>query len=378
MTPFDAVVAGHICLDIIPQMHKINLQASLKPGVVLEIGPAILATGGPVSNTGRNLHKLGIRTQLMGKVGDDAFGRLILQLIGEDDPALVQNMIVAPGETSSYSVVISPQDVDRSFLHCAGANHTFGAEDVPYEQLREARLFHYGYPPLMERLYAHDGEQLADMYRRAKEACVITSLDTAMPDPNGPSGQVDWRRVLERTLPHVDIFLPSLDELQFMLKRAILPGSTDVVISEVAAEILGMGVSIVALKLGDRGLYVRTRTVPFLEGDRWQNRELWAPCFEPEPLVGTTGAGDATIAGFLAGVLRGQPIEEAITSAVAVGACNVEAADALSGVRSWEETQARVTAGWARQPVTIGAPGWTWDQRHALWIGPHDRLGGVA
>jgi sugar/nucleoside kinase (ribokinase family) len=372
MTPLDAVVAGHICLDIIPQMPKIDLQTSLKPGVVLEIGPAILATGGPVSNTGRNLHKLGIRTQLMGKVGDDAFGRLILQLIGEDDPELVKNMIVAPGETSSYSVVISPQGMDRAFLHCAGANHTFGADDVPYEQLREARLFHYGYPPLMERLYARDGEQLAEMYRRAKETGVITSLDTAMPDPNGPSGQVDWRRVLERTLPHVDVFLPSLDELLFMLQRDVLPGSTDAVISEVAAEILEMGVSIVALKLGDRGLYVRTRAVPFPSGERWQNRELWAPCFVPEPLVGTTGAGDATIAGFLAGVLRGQSIEDAITSAVAVGACNVEAADSVSGVRSWEETQARVTAGWARQPVTIGAPGWTWNERYALWAGPHD------
>jgi len=32
-----------------------------------------------------------------------------------------------------------------------------------------------------------------------------------------------------------------------------------------------------------------------------------------------------------------------------------------------------VAAGWARQPVTITAPGWTWDETHTLWVGPNDR-----
>jgi sugar/nucleoside kinase (ribokinase family) len=87
-------------------------------------------------------------------------------------------------------------------------------------------------------------------------------------------------------------------------------------------------------------------------------------------LVGTTGSGDATIAGFIAGILRGQSVEAALTTAVAVGACNVEAADALSGIRSWGDTQARVASGWARSPVKINAPGWEWDAEHQLWVGP--------
>ena len=83
-----AVVAGHICLDIIPQMPRINLQSSLKPGAVVEVGSAIMSTGGAVSNTGRSLHRLGIPTELMAKVGDDAFGEITLRLIREDDPSL--------------------------------------------------------------------------------------------------------------------------------------------------------------------------------------------------------------------------------------------------------------------------------------------------
>jgi len=55
---------------------------------------------------------------------------------------------------------------------------------------------------------------------------------------------------------------------------------------------------------------------------------------------------------------------------VAVGACNVEAADALSGLRSWEDTLGRIRLGWERLPVTLSAPGWSWDEPGQLWVGP--------
>jgi hypothetical protein len=64
------------------------------------------------------------------------------------------------------------------------------------------------------------------------------------------------------------------------------------------------------------------------------------------------------------------PPEQALTAAVAVGACNVEAADALSGVRPWEETWRRVESGWARHELALDAPGWRFDERHQIWAGP--------
>ena len=129
------------------------------------------------------------------------------------------------------------------------------------------------------------------------------------------------------------------------------------------------------IKLGERGLYLRCAGGPALSGmgracpqdlSAWAERELWAPCFQVR-VVGTTGAGDATIAGFLAALLRGLGPEEAATLAVAVGACNVEAADALSGLRSWEETLARVRSGWARLPLRLKASGWEWDVANGVW-----------
>jgi pfkB family carbohydrate kinase len=102
----------------------------------------------------------------------------------------------------------------------------------------------------------------------------------------------------------------------------------------------------------------------------WANRELWALCFGVN-LVGTTGSGDATLAGFLSTLLRDMPLQAALTTAVAVGACNVEAADALSGIRPWEETLQRVAGGWPQRPLTLSAPGWRFDNSAQLWFSPY-------
>src|SRR2546430_11080914 len=122
-----------------------------------------------------------------------------------------------------------------------------------------------------------------------------------------------------------------------------------------------MGAKIVGLKIGDRGLYLRTANAAILakmgrcqleDVVPWSNRELWAPCFATQ-MVGTTGSGDATIAGFLMGLLRGMAPAETLKAACAVGACNVEAVDALSGIRTWPEQAERSAAGWLRRPLLL-------------------------
>ena len=105
----------------------------------------------------------------------------------------------------------------------------------------------------------------------------------------------------------------------------------------------------------------------------WANRELWAPCFKT-CVVGTTGSGDATIAGLLAGVLHGLGPVEAMTGAVGTGACNVEAADALGGIIPWSQVQERIARGWERLPLDINAEGWRFDAQQDVWIGPKDGM----
>lgn len=353
----DAVVAGHLCIDIIPDLTGLvpgEFEEAFRPGGLVQSGSATLATGGAVSNTGLALHRLGIKTRLIGRVGGDQLGALLRQILNDRGAGLVDGIVTNTESSTSYSVVINPPGRDRTFLHHSGANDRFAAQDVTRESLADARLFHFGYPPLMANMYAHDGEQLVALFQRVKSYGLTTSLDMAYPDPESPAGRADWPAILQNVLPYVDLFVPSLNEISYMLwKKTDISPSAEL-LTDVSGELMGMGAKMVLLKLGNRGLYLRTASARTLNElglampanlDAWADFEAWLPCFKVM-VVGTTGSGDVTIAGFLAALLRSLPPQEALTAALAVGACCVEAADALSGIRSWDATWQRIRSGW--------------------------------
>jgi len=396
--PYPAVVGGHICLDVIPTLYdrQSGVDAILVPGKLIDIGPATLSTGGAVSNTGLALHRLGAPARLMGKIGDDRFGAAILDIVREHGgESLADGMIVAAGEASSYTIVISPPGIDRIFLHCTGANDTFEASDVDADALADAGLFHFGYPPLMRGMWAEGGAGLEAVLAKAKAAGVTVSLDLAKPDPDADAGRADWRAILARALPSVDLFLPSFEEILFMLRREtydrltresgsadLLPHANEALLSELADELLGMGAAVVVLKLGEYGLYLKTtssldrlascgRYAPS-DAAAWAGRELYAPCFRVS-VAGTTGAGDCTIAGLLTGWMLGLPPEAALLGAVGTGACNVERPDAVSGVKPWADVQRRIAAGWAQHPPKLAEFRETAaDGCARVWRGPGD------
>jgi sugar/nucleoside kinase (ribokinase family) len=382
------VVCGHLCLDIIPTFPPREATASsqdyFRPGRLSIVDAAVTATGGAVSNVGQSLHKLGFPVRLVAKVGRDPFGDIVIQGITRTDSELALGITAVSGETTSYSVVINPPGVDRVFFHCPGANDTFTDADVPEAVLRDASLFHFGYPPLMKGIWSDGGQSLLRLLTRAKAAGAVTSLDMSLPDPNSPSGKVDWEAFLARVLPAVDLFVPSIEELLFMSDRALFASLStgkggEAIIREMTLHQTGLlarkavsaGVSAVLIKMGDRGAYLRTgpRGVGMLSG--WSNREMYTPVFRVPSVGGTTGAGDATIAGFLASVSHALAPEEALTMAVAVGACCVEMPDATSGIRPWSETYARVRGGWKRRDPAVTEPGWE-PLESGVWAGPSD------
>ncbi len=389
----NAVIAGHICLDILPDFETVagrELQSLFKPGTLVQIGAAQFSGGGPVSNTGLALHHLGIPVHLIAKLGADPFGGILKAIVQGRGPGLADRLIIDPQGVTSYSIIISNRATDRIFLHCTGENDTFGPEDIDLRLVEKADLFHFGYPPALRRMYRDGGRDFVAVMQSAKAAGATTSLDMSLPDPNSESGKTDWRPIYKSVLPYVDIFLPSLDELLYTLRPDlfiqmsslgdILTQTTPRLLEDLSGELMEMGVGIVVVKMGNRGVYVRTASEGRLNaagrarpeaGSGWAGSERWTPCFKAG-VVGTTGSGDSTIAGFLAGLLRRTSLEEALTMAVAVGACNVEAADSLSGLRTWEETRKRVAAGWEQLPLAINEPGWNWDGVKKMWIGPLD------
>jgi len=362
-------VAGHICLDIIPRFGNrlrrgeacpSDIGSILIPGTLTEIGGAVLATGGAVSNTGIALHKLGLPVSLMAKIGDDDFGQTILNILRRQGAELADGMIVSPGVETSYTVVINPPGIDRMFLHCSGANHTFCSADMDDEKLAGVDLFHFGYPTLMRSMYQNNGAEMKALFARVRAAGACTSLDMTCVDPLSEAGQVDWFQWLENVLSSVDIFLPSIDEILFMVNRPayatlaekfpgdMMRGIDRTMVEETARTLIDLGVSVVVIKLGDQGLYLRTGKAVRGRGPEWCNISLFMPCLKAN-VVGTTGAGDCTIAGFLAAFVKGGRPSDAAETAVAVGAFSTESAEATGAVPSWMTVQQRLAAGWERK-----------------------------
>lgn len=367
------IVAGHICLDITPVFPDIKVRKLtdiLSPGKLLQVGEADVHTGGAVANTGLGMKILGADVTLMAKMGKDSFGSMvtgILQGYGADC-----RMIVSEEESTSYSVVLAVPGIDRIFLHNPGANNHFYAEDVPEELLRQAALFHFGYPSLMRSMYLEEGKELCRLLQRVRAAGAATSLDFAAVDAGSEAGRTDWNAVLEKALPYVDFFVPSVEELCFMLDRTryeewqsraagrditeILDVERD--IKPLADRCLELGAKVLMLKCGVLGMYYRSvhtgaieAISPRLELDvtAWAEKEGFEPSYEPERVLSGTGAGDTSIAAFLAAMLEGKDMKRSVQLAAATGACCVTAYDALSGLQPLEVLEQRIDAGWKKR-----------------------------
>ena len=346
------VCAGHICLDmtpVFPTEDGRKPEELLLPGKLVRMDGVDVHTGGSVANTGLAMAFFGADTALLGKIGNDAFGKLILEILSQHGCG-DEGMLVAEDAVTSYSVVLALPGQDRMFLHAPGANDTFSSSDVNFDVVSEASLFHFGYPPLMREMYRNGGAELVELFRRVKALGVATSLDMAAVDPTSEAGAVDWREILKKLLPYVDFFLPSAEELCFMLDRprweewmqrtaGDVTGTLDIEqdVKPLARELLDMGCRVVVIKCGAKGLYYQTASdmegIKTMRCEDWAQREGFQSAFPPEKICSATGAGDTCIAAFLAAMLEGRGVEDCVRLAAAAGASCVEAYDALSGLK---------------------------------------------
>lgn len=360
--PADVIVAGHIALDILPDLSSLSPQQVIGAGKVFEIGRITYSTGGAVSNTGLALHRLGVNVGLQAAVGDDWIGRAIIDYARGFGQRLGDHIQVIPAGASPYTVVIEPAKHDRTLLTHTGVYEDYTLANIDLDMVARAKLFHLGYPTLLPRLFAKDGAGLLDLLRAVKALGVITSIDMSLPPPDSPSGRADWRKILGRCLPQIDIFVPSIEEIMFMLRRddldrwgsRLIDSLTADYLAGLADELIALGAGIAGFKLGERGLFLRGAADPsrlaFLSDlgqspADWAGAQTWPPAFQVD-VAGTTGAGDAAYAGLLAALIRGLGPADCARMACAVAACNIEAADATTGVRSWEATAARLASGW--------------------------------
>jgi sugar/nucleoside kinase (ribokinase family) len=391
----DVIVAGHVCLDIIPGFPpgaRRPADEVFAPGRLVEVLEPIISTGGPVSNTGIPLAKLGMRTAFMTKVGGDEFGALIIEKLRRWSGHV--SIAVSDSEESSYSAVLAPPGVDRIFFHCPGANNTFSSRDIDFDLCARATVFHLGYPPLMRALYARGGEELEAILKGARKRGATTSLDMALPDPSSEAGRVDWRSILKRVMPFVDLFHPSAEEGLYMLfperwaelREAVGDEEMSDLMEEddfvrLSTQALQWGAATVTLKAGHRGFYLHTAGRDRFEWagaafvgkmHDWADRQLWNPAYRLERIASATGAGDASLAGFLAACVRGESPERCIAAAGSLGYQNLQAMDATSGIRDWAATvEIMEDLTLPRYPMPDWNA-WRFDNKKHIGYGPKD------
>ena len=390
----EIVAAGHLCLDLIPAFtidgEADSITSVLMPGKMIHMGNCVVVGGGPVTNAGVSIKRLGIRTELIGKCGDDDFGKLVMRWY-EEHEGHFRGLKMVPGESTSYTIAICIPGIDRFYLHHCGANDTFGVDDMDFDIVGRSKCMLFGYPPWMKNIYSDTGAELTEILRRTKELGTTTALDLSIPDMESHAGRADWKAILTDWIPHCDIMVPSAEELFFFLHkdefldRKSKLGEKDPVldhietheISSMAAEMIEMGTGIAMVKCGEHGLYVRTAGAERLqklgaaacadEGN-WADRELWHPVYEEEKFVGALGSGDSAIAGFLSAFVRGHTLESSLRYANAAGSMNVTVPDGLSWNQGFDDLTHRIDAGWQTKDYQITEPGWTW--QNGFWSGP--------
>lgn len=362
------IVAGHVCVDLTPTL---DAPPVIEPGRLVQVGPLSMSAGGCVGNTGLALAALGVPAQLVANVGSDRLGDALLAMLAGAGLG-VDGIRGLAGRGTSYSVVMDVPGRDRTIWHHIGANESFRGDGV-IERLREAgpgAILHLGYPTHLPGLYGDDGRGLIELVGRARRAGAIVSIDMAEIDPASAAQSVDWRTLLGRILPKVDVLKASVDDLASCLPAARLPGSGSEERSsssrlktrepiEWADELIGLGASVALVTAGADGLYLRTAPEVRL-GVEWSNRELWVPPVA-ERVLATTGAGDTAAGGFIAGLADGRGPEDCVALSAAAAAARIAGRPIAD---AWQ-----LGAGPAIPGRLLTRPGWT-RGRHHVFHGP--------
>jgi len=299
---YDIVTFGGLCVDLIMSGGDIVPRF----GQVEQLVDAYdLEMGGSCSIFACQAAKLGLRVGILGRVGADSFGRLILERLaacGVD----TGSVRVDPTLKTGLGLALC-QDGDRAILTYLGSLSALRVDDVTDEFLASARHLHYGSFFLHTGLKPHAWA----IVRRARDLGLSVSLDTNW-DP-----EEKWNSTLHEILPMVDVLLPNEQEACYISRRDSL--------SEAAAELRRQGVPLVVVKRGAAGAEVFTA-----EGHT--RREV-----PPAEAGGDSiGAGDSFDAGFLAGWLRGWDVERSLAAACLCGRSVAGSVGGLQGQPSWD------------------------------------------
>lgn len=270
---FDVVALGELLIDFTE--HGTSEQGN----PLWEANP-----GGAPCNVLAMLSKLGRKTAFIGKVGNDVYGRQLIDTVqsaGIDTSALIFD----PKVHTTLAVVHTFENGDRdfSFYRNPGADMMLETNDLPMPMLQDCRIFHFGTLSM-----THEGVRAAteQAVQYAKACGALISFDPNLRPPlwnslNDAKTQIAWG------LKHSDIVKIADNELTF------LTGETDY---DKGAAILREwfpNIRLLNVTAGPDGSYCY-----------YGNARVYVPAFLLGGTIETTGAGDTFCACVLHDVLN--------------------------------------------------------------------------
>ena len=278
-------------------------------GELIVVDQIQLALGGCASNTALDLVKVGVRVGVSGCVGDDPFGRVIVEAL-QKGGVDTRGVHTIPGQPSACTMIVNVQGQDRRFISTPGANTLFGVEHVPSEWLQQAKVIYVGGFFMLPKL---ETQETVELFRRARAAGVKTVVDVVL---FGPENY--WDR-LAPLLPEIDVFVPNDHE------GAVITGLKDPL--DQANRFRDAGAKTVVITMGSKGSLLVTDGLRLRAG------------VYPVEFVGGAGSGDAFDAGFIAGLLAGEDPAGCLRWGSALGASCVRSITTTDSVFTRPEAE---------------------------------------
>jgi len=302
MKKYDIVTFGDLCVDFLMTGEDVTPEFGQVEKIVEDY---FLEMGGSCSIFACQAAKLGLRVAILGKVGKDQFGELILNRMQESGVD-TQYVEVDPGLKTGCGIALCKSDGDRAIMTYMGTINVLTEGDVRDDWLGMARHLHHG------SYYLHTGLRpgIPNIFRRARALGLTISLDTNWDPEEG------WGTGLEEVIRMVDVFLPNEQEALRIANVSNL--------GEAVRRLHGLGSKLVAVKQGAKGAMVS-------DGKTIQHCAV-------EAVTGgdSVGAGDSFDAGFLAGWLHGLPLEKALRIGCACGRSVASQVGGVKGQITWE------------------------------------------
>lgn len=283
------VIVGSINMDLVARVPRVPA-----PGETVLGRDFTTIPGGKGANQAVAVARLGGSAFMVGRVGDDDFGRRLVDglLAGGVDCGHVRP---TPGAASGIAMIVVEDAGQNAITVASGANFQVTAADVDAAEslIRQARICLVQLELPLETVL----HTIALCRRHGVE----TILDTA-PAPSSP---------VDSGLFAADVVTPNETEAAAITG---LPANADP--REIAASLAARGSRSVVLKLGARGAFIRT-----------DQQEQAIPGFQVR-VVDTTAAGDAFTAALAVARSEGRDLPAAVRFANAAGAlaCTVHGA----------------------------------------------------